>query len=47
MNDEFKRIWKIVVVAYLRYYLALCLEGLQEPQKTLSRYNRRHGRDSN
>jgi hypothetical protein len=29
MNDELKRIWKEIFMAYLRYYHGICLEGLR------------------
>jgi hypothetical protein len=35
MNDELGKIWKGAIMAYLRYYLGICLEGLRKnPQKT-------------
>lgn len=30
MVDEVERSWKEVVVAYLRHYVSICLDGLRE-----------------
>jgi hypothetical protein len=35
MNNELKRIWKDVVVTYLKYYPGICLVGLRKTTKTL------------
>jgi hypothetical protein len=37
MND-LERIWKEMVMAYLRYYLKICLEGLKNTRR-LSQYS--------
>jgi hypothetical protein len=33
MDDELKRIWKEVVVAELRYYPGICMEGMRKTMK--------------
>jgi hypothetical protein len=33
--DKLERIWKEVVIAYLRYYPGIFLEGLRKTMKTL------------
>jgi hypothetical protein len=35
MNDELKNIWMEAVMAFLRYYPAICLEGLRKTTKNL------------
>jgi hypothetical protein len=35
MNDELERIWREVVVALLRYYPTVCLEGPRKMVKNL------------
>jgi hypothetical protein len=32
-NDESERTWKEAIVADLRYYPGICLEGLGKPRK--------------
>jgi hypothetical protein len=35
MNNELERMWKETVVAYLKYYPDICLEGLGKTSETL------------
>jgi hypothetical protein len=34
VNNELERMWKEAVVAQLRYYPGICLEGLRKTTKT-------------
>jgi hypothetical protein len=34
MNEEFERIWKEAIIAQMRYYSSICLEGLWKSIKT-------------
>jgi hypothetical protein len=38
MTDELERTWKEAVMAQLRYYYGICLDGLRETMKNLSGY---------
>jgi hypothetical protein len=33
MSDEWESIWKEAIIAYLRYYLGICLDWLRNPLK--------------
>jgi hypothetical protein len=35
MDDEMERFWKDVFMAYSRYYLSVCLEGLRKTTENL------------
>jgi hypothetical protein len=45
MTDELERICKETIVAYLRYYPRICLEGLRKLKKNLGQDMRCLGRD--
>jgi hypothetical protein len=36
VNDELEKMWKEVVMAILRYYPGICLDGWQKTMKTLN-----------
>jgi hypothetical protein len=47
VNNELERTWEETVVAYLRYYPGICLEGLRKTTKKTRQYIRSPGRDLN
>jgi hypothetical protein len=47
MDDEMAGTWKEKVVAYLRYYPGISLEGLRKIMRNISRYSRSPGLDLN
>jgi hypothetical protein len=40
MIDELERLWKEIVMAYLRHYPGICLEGLRKKTKNLTQDSR-------
>jgi hypothetical protein len=37
MNDELERTWKEAIIAWLRYFPIMCLDGLRKSTEDLSR----------
>jgi len=38
MDNELEEIWKEAVMAYSKYYIMICLDGLRESLKSLEQY---------